>query len=103
MSAVPAPGYWILTATSRPSRHVARCTWPMLAAAAGWSSKSENRWRQVPPSCWESTACTVRTGIGGASSCSFTSASRYGAAISSGTAASKTDSVWPSFIAPPLS
>ena len=35
----------------------------------------------------------MRTGIGGASSCSFTSASRYGAATSSGTAASNTDKV----------
>ena len=34
-SASPAPGYWTLTATSRPSRQTARCTWPMLAAAAG--------------------------------------------------------------------
>ena len=76
MSAVAAPGYWILTATSRPSRHVARCTWPMLAAAAGASSKSRNRSRHFPPSCWARTACTVRTGIGGASSWSFTSASR---------------------------
>ena len=32
-----------------------------------------------PPSCWASTACTVRAGIGGAASCSLASASRYGA------------------------
>ena len=34
-SASPAPGYWILTATSRPSRQDARCTCPIEAAAAG--------------------------------------------------------------------
>ncbi len=37
--ALPAPGYWILTATRRPAFarvfHTARWTWPMLAAAAG--------------------------------------------------------------------
>jgi hypothetical protein len=34
------PGYrWILTATSRPSDHTARCTWLMLAEATGLSSK----------------------------------------------------------------
>ena len=27
------PGYWIFTATSRPSASVARCTWPIDAAA----------------------------------------------------------------------
>ena len=48
MQRVPAPGYWILTATSRrrPSRQTPRCTWPMLAAAAGWSSNSTKRSRQ---------------------------------------------------------
>ena len=34
-SASSAPGYWILTATSRPSDHTALCTWPMLADAIG--------------------------------------------------------------------
>ena len=27
------PGYWTLTATARPSRVMARCTWPIEAAA----------------------------------------------------------------------
>ena len=36
ISALPAPGYWTLTATWRPSCQTARCTWPMEAAAAGW-------------------------------------------------------------------
>ena len=34
------PGYWILTATSVPSAVRPRCTWPMLAAAAGSRSSS---------------------------------------------------------------
>ena len=32
INALPAPGYWILTATWRPSCQAARCTWPMEAA-----------------------------------------------------------------------
>ena len=32
-SASATPGYWILTATGRPSSSVARCTWPIEAAA----------------------------------------------------------------------
>ena len=49
-SAAPAPGYCTLTATSRPSAHVARCTWPMDAAAAGLSSNVVKRSRQSAPS-----------------------------------------------------
>ena len=40
--AAPAPGYCTLTATSRPSRHTARCTWPIEAAATGRSSNDWN-------------------------------------------------------------
>ncbi len=47
--------------------------------------------------------CTVAAGSGGAASWSLVSAWRYGPASSSGSAASKTDSAWPNFIAPPLS
>ena len=36
------PGYWILTATWRPSCSTARWTWPMDAAAMGSSLKSAN-------------------------------------------------------------
>ena len=35
ISAWPAPGYWIFTATCRPSYQTALCTCPMDAAAAG--------------------------------------------------------------------
>ena len=40
ISASPAPGYWTLTATARPSFQTARCTCPIEAAAAGVSSNS---------------------------------------------------------------
>ncbi|WP_372506044.1 hypothetical protein [Actinomadura madurae] len=46
---------------------------------------------------------TVAAGSGGAASCSLVSVARYGPAISGGSAASKIESIWPSFIAPPLS
>ena len=36
--AAAMPGYWIFTHTGRPS-NVARCTWPMEAAASGSGSK----------------------------------------------------------------
>ena len=49
-SASSAPGYWILTATSRPSAHTALCTWPMLAEATDLSSNDANRSRHLVPS-----------------------------------------------------
>ena len=49
ISALPAPGYWILTATWRPSCQTARCTWPMEAAAAGSSSNSAKLARHCSP------------------------------------------------------
>ena len=98
-----APGYCTLTATSRPSRQTARCTCPMLAAAAGVSSNSWKRERQPRPNCSASIRCTSAGGIGGAADCSLTSDSRNGAANSSGMAASNTLRAWPNFMAPPLS
>src|ERR1700756_2396505 len=98
-----APGYWILTATSRPSCHTALCTCPMLADATGVSSNELNRSRHLVPSCWSSTRCTLAVGSGGASFCSFVNASRDGSPYTSGIAASSTDSAWPTFMAPPLS
>ena len=76
ISAGPAPGYWTFTATSRPSRHVARCTWPIDAAAAGASSKWANRDRQPGPSSSRRTAWTRSAGNGGAASCSLVSVAR---------------------------
>ena len=56
--------------------HSARCTWPMLAAAAGRSSNSAKCRCQSLPSCSASTLWTVAAGSGGAASCSLMSASR---------------------------
>ena len=75
-SASSAPGYWILTATSRPSDQTALCTWPMLADAMGVSSNEVNRSRHLVPSWASSTRCTFAAGSGGASFCSLVSASR---------------------------
>ncbi len=75
----------------------------MDAAAAGTSEKETNDDRQSSPSSLARTWCTVRAGSGGADSCSRVSVARYGPAISGGSAASKMDSAWPSFMAPPLS
>ena len=102
-NASPAPGYCTLTATSRPSCQTARCTCPMEAAAAGSSSNDVNSRRHRGPSSRISIACTAARSIGGAASCSRVRVSRYGPASSSGRAASKIDSVWPNFMAPPLS
>ena len=77
MSAVPAPGYWILTATSRPSRQRRPVH---LADARGGGRLVVEVGERAAARCRRaaaaSTAWTVRTGIGGASSCSLTSASR---------------------------
>ena len=72
-----APGYWILTATSRPSRHTARCTWPMEAEAAGTSSNSGSlACAQRGPSSRARMACTRSAPIGGADSWSLVSVAR---------------------------
>ena len=103
ISALPAPGYCTLTATSRPSCHTARCTWPIEAAAAGVSSKDGTGAASGGPARRASTLCTAEDGIGGAESCSRVSVARYGPASSSGIAASKIDIACPNFMAPPLS
>ena len=75
--ALPAPGYWILTATSRPSRHTARCTCPMDAAAAGTSSNSTSLvFAQRGPSSSARMACTRGAPIGGPDSWSLVSVAR---------------------------
>ncbi|SLH40856.1 Uncharacterised protein [Mycobacteroides abscessus subsp. abscessus] len=50
-NASSAPGYCTFTATVRPSDHTALCTCPILADAAGVSSKERNRCRHCVPSC----------------------------------------------------
>ena len=75
-SAGPAPGYWTLTATARPSRQMPRWTCPIDAAATGLSSNSTKLRRHRGPSCSASTAWTVEAGSGGALSCSLVSIAR---------------------------
>ena len=104
ISALPAPGYWILTATSRPSFHTARCTWPMDAAAAGLVVEEAKLLAPVGAELpAREPGARSAAGSGGAASCSLVSVARYGPAISGGSAASKIDNAWPNFIAPPLS
>ncbi len=74
--AFPAPGYWIFTATSRPSRQVARCTCPIEAAAIAVSSKEVNRLRQRGPSSAAMTSLTLAGGRAGALSCNLVSIAR---------------------------
>lgn len=57
------PGYWIFMATCRPSRSVARCTCPMLAAAIGSSTNSDSCARHSGPSSLASTWWSWFVGI----------------------------------------
>ena len=72
-SASATPGYWILTATGRPSSSFARCTWPIEAAAnARGSNSAKCSWTGSP----YSSSITFETrshGIGGAEVRSFAS------------------------------
>ena len=65
-SAFATPGYWIFTATMRPSGRTARCTWPIDAAAAASSSKSSNSSSTGAPHSSSRTVETFLQGIGGA-------------------------------------
>ena len=74
-SASATPGYWILTATGRPSSSFARCTWPIEAAAnASWSN-SEKCSSTDSPYSPSITSTTRFHGIGGAEVRSFASSS----------------------------
>ena len=78
------PGYWILTATSRPSCRVPRCTWPIEAAAnASGSIRSNSSSYGSSYSC-SSTLRTFSQGIGGAVVRSAASFSWYSSRYSSG-------------------
>ena len=72
-----APGYWIFTATSRPSRQTPLCTWPIEAEAAGTSSNSTSLvLAQRGPSSRARISCTRSAPIGGPDSCSLVSVAR---------------------------
>ena len=103
MSARPAPGYWILTATWRPSCQTARCTWPIEAAAAArrrtrrsWTATARPS-RPRAPCEWSGQAQAAPIPAG------LVKVARYGPAISGDRAASNTDSACPSLVrAPPF-
>ena len=76
-SAWAAPGYWIFTATSRPSRHTPLWTWPIEAGAAGTSSNSTSLvLAQRGPSSRARISWTRSAPIGGPASCSLVSVAR---------------------------
>ncbi len=72
-SASAIPGYWILTATSRPSSSTARCTWPIEAAANASGSNSAKCSEIGSRYSSSSTFVTSLHGIGGAEVRSFAS------------------------------
>src|SRR3954454_77610 len=97
------PGYWTLTATSRPARVVARWTWPIDAAATGSAEKAA-KWslRRPPRSC----STTRRTALGSAGGTASRSAARRSLNASrspSGTRSQTTvERTWPIFMAAPF-
>ena len=54
------PGRWTFTATGRPLRSTARCTWPSEAAATGSSSNSLKALERRTPSSAVTMASTSR-------------------------------------------
>ena len=92
------PGYCTFTATSRPSRSVARWTWPIDAAATGSGFHSRNRWSGSLPSS-SRTTCSARLGaIGGTSACRVASAAR----ASGGSPSAMKENIWPAFMIAPF-
>ena len=76
--ASPTPGYCTFTATARPSWVMARCTWPIDAAAIGVGSHVANTSSGGrPSSCWTTSAASSAL-MGGALACSSARAWRTG-------------------------
>ena len=80
-----------LTATSRPSCSLARCTWAIDALATGSRSNVANTASIPLPSPFSISAIARSDGKGGTRSCSLASSS----AMSSGTRSRRVDSTWP--------
>ena len=72
-SASATPGYWIFTATSRPSSSFARCTWPIEAAANASGLELGEVLGTGSPYSSSITFETRSQGIGGAEVRSFAS------------------------------
>ena len=79
------PGYCTLTATAWPSVVMARCTWPIDAAAMGSGSHSLNRRSGAAPSSASMTPAASSADIGGTLSCSRDRTRRAGGARLSST------------------
>ena len=92
------PGYCTFTATSRPSRVTARCTCPMLAAAAGSGDQSRNRRSGGAPNSAVTTWAASDGAIAGASLNSVDS----DRCASSGSASTTKPSSCPAFIRAPF-
>ena len=88
-----ASGRCTFTATAFPFGSVARCTWPIDAAATGSSSKSRNSRSIVLPSSCSITRCASEKGNGRTSSWS----GRSSAMMSGGTTSGRVDSSCPNF------
>jgi len=78
------PGYWIFTATLRPSGRTALCTCPIDAAAVASCSKSSNSSSTGSSHSSSSTVFTFFHGIGGASERSLASLRWYSSRYSAG-------------------
>src|SRR6266566_513966 len=102
-TAEATPGYWTLTATSRPSLSVPRYTWPIDAAAIGSSSKAS---KSSSIGSSRSSSITRRICLKetvGAASRSLASSCWNSSRYCSGTRpTSRKDITWPSFIAAPF-
>ena len=101
-TASATPGYWTFTATARPSRVRARCTWPIEAAANASSSNSSKITDGFSPSSSRSSFSSWRNGSGGTSSRSVASVCLKFSRSSSGSAVkSIVESTCPTFMAAP--
>ena len=79
--ASPTPGYCTFTATARPSLVMARCTWPIDAAAIGFGSHVSKTSSGEPPSSSRTTCAASSALMGGAFAWSSASASRTGSGM----------------------
>ncbi len=97
------PGYWTLTATATPSRVVARCTWPIEAAAIASVSMSARTRETGSPHSAAISFSSLGQGTDGALSRS--SARRRWMRSEPSTSMpgnSIVESTWPTFIAAPF-
>src|SRR5829696_2340783 len=97
------PGYWTFTATSRPSRVVARWTWPIEAAATASAEKSAKWSDSRPPRSCSTTRRIAAGSAGGTASRSAPRRSLKASRSPSGTRSQSTvERTWPIFIAAPF-